>query len=148
MKKMNLSLLILSLALALGPGREAGAEEARDDSAELKNAAVDEGTGPAPETGYSAAPKHLKTRPGLAAAPGKGPPPGPFAIRPQRTDGPWPGVAERDSARAPGREVISRPGGEKVYRYYSGRPGAPRNGADPLREERNREDTIYDRGRN
>jgi hypothetical protein len=51
------------------------------------------------------------------------------------------------SAQVLGQEVISRPTGHKINRYYSGRPDAPRSGSDPGRDERNLEELriIYGR---
>lgn len=161
MKIFNVSLVVLSLALGLG--RPGGAEEAPVDPAGLESAEFNEESGPAEAIGVRPAP--WIPRFGQAADPVKGPPPppGPFEVRRQRTDGPWLGVTEREladghlvevhangSARVLGQEVVARPGGRAVYRYHSGRPNAPRSGADPAQEERNREDLriIYGRGRN
>jgi hypothetical protein len=104
-----------------------------------------------PQAGYQ------DLRPGQAADPALRlpPPPLPYDIRRQRTNGPWLGVTERELAdghlvevnalgnsEVAGQEVISRPTGHKVYRYFSGRPDDPRSGADPLQEQRNREDLM------
>jgi hypothetical protein len=104
-----------------------------------------------PQAGYQ------DLRPGQAADPALPlpPPPVPYDIRRQRTDGPWVGVTEREladghlvevnaggSAQVVGQEVISRPTGHKVYRYYSGRPDQPRSGPDPAQEQKNREDLL------
>jgi len=109
-------------------------------------------------------PGYQDLRPGQSADPSLRlpPPPVPFDIRRQKTDGAWLGVTEREmadghlvevhvngSVRLLGQEAISRPTGHKIYRYYSGRPDAPRSGSDLLQEERNREELgiIFSRDR-
>ncbi|MDR1921401.1 MAG: hypothetical protein LBS31_06625 [Candidatus Adiutrix sp.] len=109
-----------------------------------------------------AAPAYQDLRPGQAADPASKlpPPPRPYDVRRQRTDGPWVGATERELAdggqvevslsgdpRLVGQEVISSPGGHKIYRYFSGRPDAPESGPDPRQEQKNREDLeiIYQR---
>jgi len=110
-------------------------------------------------------PRYQNLRPGQAADPASPlpPPPVPYDIRRQRTDGPWLGVTEREladehlvevhvsgSAQVLGQEVISRPTGHKVYRYYIGRPDAPHSGTDPAEDERRLEKLkiIHGRGQN
>jgi hypothetical protein len=117
-----------------------------------------------PPPALNAAPAPRIPQPGQAADPAKRLPDTttPLDVRRQRTDGPWLGVTEREladghqvevhvsgSAEVVGQEVISRPGGRQVYRYFSGRPDAPRpSGSDPVQDERNREDLriIYSPG--
>jgi hypothetical protein len=139
-------ILGLTLGLTLGLADQEAAAQAQAA-----------GTPSRPEPGYQ------DLRPGQAADPAKRlpPPPLPYDIRRQRTDGPWMGVTEREladghlvevhvngSAQILGQEVISRPTGHKVYRYYSGRPDAPRSGDDPAQAERHLEELkiIYGRG--
>ena len=107
------------------------------------------------QTGYQ------DLRPGQSADPALRlpPPPVPYDIRRQRTDGPWLGVTEREladghlvevnlsgSAQFLGQEVISRPTGHKVYRYFTGRPDDPRSGTDPAQAWKNREELMIIHG--
>jgi hypothetical protein len=94
-------------------------------------------------------------RPGQSADPSLKlpPPPQTYDIRRPSLDGPWMGVTERELpdghvvevntvgyASQVGQEVLSRPTGHQVYRYYAGNPDRPRSGADPAQEWKNRED--------
>ena len=79
-----------------------------------------------------------------------------YDIRRPKSNGPWMGVSERElpdghvvevntigDANTIGQEVLSRPTGHKVYRYYSGNPSDPRairSSTEPEQEQRNRED--------
>ena|GEM_PF-3139561 len=151
--KKSISAVIISFALgwSLGLAAEAGAED--PVHLEPPPAQIDPTPPPAPVARIPSAYQDL--RPGQPADPALPlpPPPVPFDIRRQRTDGPWLGVTEREladgrlvevhvsgSAQFMGQEVISRPTGHKVYRYYIGQPDAPRSGSDPAQDERNRED--------
>ncbi len=100
-------------------------------------------------------PGYQALRPGQSADPSLPMPPPPYTydIRRQQFDGPWMGVTERELpdghvveantvgyASQVGQEVLSRPTGHEVYRYYAGNPDRPRSGADPAQEWKNRED--------
>jgi hypothetical protein len=153
--------LILGLTLSLVPQAKAGEVPVDLDTPGMGEAPA----APAPVAATPPKPRYQDLRPGQAADPGSPlpPPPVPFDIRRQRTDGPWMGVTEREladghlvevhvngSARVLGQEVISRPTGHKVNRYYSGRPDAPVSGEDPAQAERNLEilKIIHGRERN
>ena len=132
MKKVFIVILGFALGWALGMAATAGAAEY---SADLGKSAALAEEAPAPAVRIPAAPRYQDLRPGQSADPGLAlpPPPVPFDIRRQKTDGPWLGVTEREledgrlvevhvsgSARLLGQEVISRPTGHKIYRYYIG----------------------------
>jgi hypothetical protein len=157
--------IILGLMLGLAPGlvSQAGAADPATPGPQASTEQIQ----PAPTPTAPARPKqkYQDLRPGQAADPASPlpPPPVPYDIRRQRTDGPWLGVTEREladghlvevhvsgSAQVMGQEVISRPTGHKVYRYYSGRPDAPSSGSDPVQEERSLEKLkiIFGRGQN
>lgn len=105
-----------------------------------------------PETAYQ------DLRPGQAADPGSRLPLpyDTYDIRRQKADGPWMGVTERElpdghiyevnsigTAKLVGLEVLSRPTGHKVYRYYTGNPDNPRAitySTEPEQAQRSRED--------
>lgn len=115
---------------------------------------------PASQTEYSSHRRpqlaYQDLRPGQAADPGSRLPLpySTYDIRHPRNKGPWMGVTERElpdghvvevnvagDSSLVGQEVISRPTGHKVYRYYSGRPDSPSSMVEDEQQlRRNRED--------
>ncbi|MCL2029104.1 MAG: hypothetical protein FWG97_01615 [Deltaproteobacteria bacterium] len=139
MKKIFIVILGFALGWTLGMAASAEATENPEDPSKTATLREEPSPPQAPASPLAAripaAPRYQYLRPGQAADPGLAlpPPPVPFDIRRQKTDGHWLGVTEREladghlvevhvsgSARLLGQEVISRPTGHKVYRYYIG----------------------------
>ncbi|MDR2726340.1 MAG: hypothetical protein LBC90_09860 [Candidatus Adiutrix sp.] len=137
-KLVNAVILGLMLGLAQVLVSQARADNPASLGPELSSSQIQPdltSTAPADPTPARSEPGYQDLRPGQAADPALRlpPPPAPYDIRRQRTDGSWLGVTEREladghlvevhvsgSAQDLGQEVISRPTGHKVYRYYSG----------------------------
>lgn len=118
---------------------------------------------PAPLPAPTQQPRFQDLRPGQAADPGsKLPPPlDTYELKRPSDEGPWMGVTEREledghrvevnrmgNPNVVGQEVITRPSGRKVYRYYSGHTDRPAPMTDPQQERRNREDLRIIHGGN